>query len=205
VTHTKVIPCAHSLSRSLRFVLFGASLILVQSQLLMGQGSRWEAGVALSETPVYMEDVKPGSTELLPSAPESSRSETASRLAVDSAVLPVGAIEFEPEISPRTELRPHSFWDRENRLLFAANGAIATADFFTTRANLAKGGRELNPFTRVLAGSTPGLVANFALETGGLVSLSYLCHKTGHHKLERIIPIMNLGASAGAVAYNLRH
>src|ERR1700685_3476771 len=41
----------------------------------------------------------------------------------------------------------HHFWDRENSVLFAAVGASATADFFVTRANLASGGRELNPVT----------------------------------------------------------
>jgi hypothetical protein len=46
---------------------------------------------------------------------------------------------------------------------------------------------------------------NFACETAGTVGLSYLFHKTGHHKLERAVSIVNIGASAGAVSYGLAH
>lgn len=99
----------------------------------------------------------------------------------------------------------HRFWDRENRTLFAVAGGLAIADFCVTRANLASGGKELNPLTRVLSGSTPALAANFALETGGLISANYLLHKTGHHKLERITSYVNISASAGAVAWGLAH
>jgi len=99
----------------------------------------------------------------------------------------------------------HRFWDRENTLLFTATGAMATADFFVTRANLASGGRELNPFTRPFASSTPLLAANFAMETAGVIGVSYLFHKMGHHKLERVTSFVNIGGSAAAVAYDLAH
>ena len=99
----------------------------------------------------------------------------------------------------------HSFWDRENRVLFAANGATATADFFVTHANLASGGRELNPVTRLFAGSTPMLASNFALQTAGVIGVSYLFHKTGHHRLERLTSILNASVSSGAVIFDLTH
>jgi hypothetical protein len=110
-----------------------------------------------------------------------------------------------PLVAPPRELTPHRFWDRENRALFAAVGALAAADFCTTRANLASGGRELNPVTRVFSGSTPGLATNFALETASTIGISYIFHKTGHHKLERMTSFVNIGTSAGAVAYGLTH
>lgn len=109
-------------------------------------------------------------------------------------------------VSSSSEKRPeHAFWDRQNRILFAATGAAATADFFVTRANLAHGGRELNPMTRVFAGSTPALASNFALQTAGVIGVSYMFHRTGHHKLERITALVNISASTGAVAYGLTH
>jgi len=113
--------------------------------------------------------------------------------------MPVMAVTAVPEA------RPHDFWDRENCLLFAGVATLATADFFVTRSNLASGGRELNPVTRVLSGSTPGLAANFALETGAVMGVTYLFHKTGHHKLERFTSLVNMSGSAGAVAYGLTH
>ena len=99
----------------------------------------------------------------------------------------------------------HRFWDHSNTILFAAVGASATADFFVTRANLANGGRELNPVTRVFAGSTTGLAFNFVGETAGTIGISYFFHKTGHHKLERLTSLVDIGASAGAVGFGLTH
>ena len=120
---------------------------------------------------------------------------------------PTASVEPAPVIvmpRPRAEA-PHKFWDNQNRALFAAVAVSSTADFFVTRANLQNGGQELNPLVRVFGRSTPGLALNFAGETAGVVSLSYFFHKTNHHRLERIVSIVNVGASAGAVGYGLAH
>lgn len=106
---------------------------------------------------------------------------------------------------PQEAPRPHRFWDNENRALFATVAALSAADFCATRANLASGGRELNPVTRVFSGSTAGLAVNFSLETASVVGISYLFHKTGHHKLERMTSIFDIGSSGGAVGYDLTH
>jgi hypothetical protein len=99
----------------------------------------------------------------------------------------------------------HRFWDGENRLLFSTVAAFSAADFVVTRSNLANGGRELNPVTRLFSGSTTGLAVNFTGETVGVVALSYFLHRSGHHKLERITPLVNVAASAFAVAFDLAH
>jgi len=57
----------------------------------------------------------------------------------------------------------------------------------------------------VFSGSTAGLAVNFAGETAGVVGLSYVFHKTGHHKIERVISMLNIGASATAVSFDLAH
>jgi hypothetical protein len=132
-----------------------------------------------------------------------------------SALLPPDAIQ-PAAMEPTTTARPfqpatfpeapsHRFWDRENSILFAANAAFGAADFVITRDNLRGGGQELNPVTRVFSGSTAGLAANFAGETAGVVGLSYVFHKTGHHKLERYISMVNLSSSAAAVTFDLAH
>jgi hypothetical protein len=100
---------------------------------------------------------------------------------------------------------PHKFWDKENTALFATVAAFSAADFAVTRDNLNNGGRELNPLTRPFTGSTAGLAVNFAGETVGVIGLSYLFHRTGHHKLERLTPLVDFGASAVAVSYGLAH
>ena len=99
----------------------------------------------------------------------------------------------------------HRFWDRENSILFATSAAFSAADFVVTRDNLRGGGQELNPVTRLFSGSTPGLAMNFVGESVGVVGLSYFFHKTGHHKLERIVSMLNIGSSATAVTFDLAH
>jgi hypothetical protein len=99
----------------------------------------------------------------------------------------------------------HRFWDRENRILFAATGMAATGDFLVTHANLSSGGRELDPVARLFTGSTPALACNFALQTTGVMAASYLFHKTGHHRLERLTSVVSVTASSSAVAYGLTH
>jgi hypothetical protein len=99
----------------------------------------------------------------------------------------------------------HKFWDNQNRALLATSAAFSVTDFAVTRSNLENGGHELNPVTRLFSGSTAGLALNFAGETAGVVGLSYFFHKTGHHKLERLTPLANIGISAVAVTYGLTH
>jgi hypothetical protein len=101
------------------------------------------------------------------------------------------------------EAPSHRFWDRKNTILFATNAAFCTADFVVTRNNLRNGGQELNPFARVFAGSTAGLAVNFAGEAVGVVGVSYLLHKTGHHKMERAVSLVNIGSSAAAVTFDV--
>ena len=100
--------------------------------------------------------------------------------------------------------REHKFWDTENRILFAASAAMCAADFTVTRANLRNGGRELNPVVRLFGSSTPGLAVNFVGETAGVIGISYFLHRTGHHKLERVFTMVNIGSSAGAVSFDVR-
>jgi len=137
----------------------------------------------------------------LPSAPEASSLMTpVATPAAAFAPLPIVAVA--PSLREKTQ---HVFWDRQNRILFAATGGMAAADFFVTRSNLAAGGRELNPLTRPFTRSTPALAANFALETGSVMGISYFFHKTGHHKLERLTSVVDIGGSAFAVGYGLTH
>lgn len=99
----------------------------------------------------------------------------------------------------------HKFWDKSNYILFTAVAATSAADFAVTRANLSNGGRELNPVTRLFGRSTAGLAANFAGEAAGVVGISYFFHKTGHHKMERVVSLVNIGSSATAVSFDLAH
>jgi hypothetical protein len=108
-------------------------------------------------------------------------------------------------MAPSISSAEHRFWDKQNCALLIAAAALNGADFAVTRANLQSGGQELNPVVRIFGRSSQGLAMNFIGETVGVVSLSYFFHKTGHHKLERAVSIVNIGSSAGAVSYGLMH
>jgi hypothetical protein len=110
--------------------------------------------------------------------------------------------EVHPIISTTTTSEmSHRFWDKKNCALFTASAALSGADFAVTRANLQNGGQEFNPIVRILGRSTAALVLNFAGENGGVIGLSYLFHRTGHHKMERTLTLVNTGVSVGAVAF----
>lgn len=175
-------------------------IVIAQPGLLMGQQ------LAVSTPPEIFARSTTGSAEMQPLL-TGGPAATAER---DALVISSNVRTVTPAILvmvPTPEEKPleHPFWDRQNRTLLAINAAMASADFLTTRRNLDHYGKELNPITRLFSGSTPGLAANFALETGGVIGVSYLFHKTGHHKLERATSYVNLGASAFAVSYGLAH
>lgn len=153
---------------------------------IAGEKAAVTGEIASLEAPVYAPPLKPFSTEL----------------PVTNSVLAPAIINQPTYTLSRV---PHRFWDRENAILFVAAGGLAAADFSATRANLASGGRELNPVTRLFSGTTEGLAANFALETTGTIGVSYLFHKTGHHRFERVASLVNIAGSAGAVAYDRTH
>lgn len=99
----------------------------------------------------------------------------------------------------------HKFWDERNRLLIFGVCALSTADFVVTRNNLANGGREMNPLVRPFDGSSAGLAVNFSAQTAGIIGISYIFHMRGHHRLERITPLVNIAGSAVALGYGLAH
>lgn len=125
---------------------------------------------------------------------------------------PPRAIEPAPIVKPVREKATsfaggdnHRFWDRENTCLFAASAAFSTADFVVTRDNLRAGGQELNPMVNVFGHSSVGLAMNFVGENVGMVGLTFFFHKTGHHKMERVVSFVNIGSSATAVGFGLAH
>lgn len=127
-------------------------------------------------------------------------------IAQPTALEPAPILKTSQPATPLPEApKPQRFWDRDNSILFAASAAFSASDFVVTRDNLRSGGQELNPVTRVFSGSTAGLAVNFVGETAGVIGVSYFFHKTGHHKLERAVSMVNISNSAAAVAFGLAH
>jgi hypothetical protein len=89
----------------------------------------------------------------------------------------------------------HAFWDRENLWLFAGVAFTRGMDYASTRNMQARGRKEI-----LLAPEVVNNSAAFAsLEAGGTltsVGISYVFHRTGHHKLERWMSIGHIGVTS---------
>ena len=100
----------------------------------------------------------------------------------------------------------HNFWDLTNKTLFISHAGLEAVDFGITHRNLNHGGVETDSMAKPFCDlGTPGQVVFFAGRAAGVVAISYLLHKTGHHKLERVFPIYASGDSAYGVAYSFAH
>jgi len=90
----------------------------------------------------------------------------------------------------------HKFLDGTNVAIQSISAIMMAADIVTTnRAREVPGTRELNPLTQSPA-ARYGL--KFAAFGAGL-GISYLMHRSGHHKMERIVPVF-FGIPSGVAA-----
>ena len=116
---------------------------------------------------------------------------TASRPSVSGpAVAPSEMTVQNPASTP-----PHRFWDRENLWLFSGIAVMRGMDYASTRNFQARGRQEI-----LLPDDVVNNSAGFAsLEAAGTMTslgISYLFHRTGHHKLERWLSIGHIGVTA---------
>ena|SRR5277367_4186864 len=186
------------------FVSFLSALLWRRAQGLIVVALLTGTGLAQTTSVAILNDgpLAPAPVDSAPANPAPATSgPAASAPFASGAMTPVPALAAPLPEAPSQ----HKFWDNENRALFATVAALSAADFALTRSILQNGGKELNPVTRLFSGNTAALAANFAGETAGIIGLSYVFHKTGHHQLERITPMLNIGASSFAVVYDLNH
>jgi hypothetical protein len=107
------------------------------------------------------------------------------------------------------DFHTHKFWDKPSLAIHSANFAMQTADAFTTRHVLDHhNGIERNPWARpfVTRGWGGQAAYSWGLSVGGTLLSSYALHRSGHHRLERLLPMIEIGYTAGTVfGMNLRH
>jgi hypothetical protein len=100
-----------------------------------------------------------------------------------------------PNVEP-ANVRPsvHRFWDRTNIWLFAGVGFTRGMDYASTRNFQARGRDEILIPDDVVNNSA-GFASLEAAATATSVGISYLLHRTGHHKLERWLSIGHIGVT----------
>ena len=143
-------------------------------------------------------------------APKTNLSEVAS-VSLPAAPSAVAApatpiVSATPKSQILTEAPEHArFLDRSAKIRFAVLAGVIAADGITTQYVLNHdGGKEVNPLARPLV--IHGAVGQFAASTIGFgfgVGTSYLFHRTGHHKLERMFQNVAIGVEAECVTNNL--
>ncbi len=100
---------------------------------------------------------------------------------------------------PKSPSFEHPFWDRENDLLFAAVGASRTLDYFST-LNFRRRGRNEALLTNDIVDNHAAFASIEAAATVASIGMSYLFHRTHHHRLERWTSIVHASlATSGAV------
>lgn len=112
---------------------------------------------------------------------------------------------IEPAIKP-AHVPSHRFFDRTNLELHLGALAAETGDLVTTREVLQAGGTEKNPIFRPLIrrGRAGQVLVFYGFGEGGGLFTSYILHRTGHHRLERLVPIATMVIEGLATASNIR-
>ena len=104
-----------------------------------------------------------------------------------------------PQASPPQT--PHRFWDRTNDLWFAGVGAARALDYAST-LNLRRRGLDEILLTNSVVDNHPLFGGIEAAATAASIGVSYMFHRTGHHRLERWTSIVHFSAAMGGAARN---
>jgi hypothetical protein len=96
---------------------------------------------------------------------------------------------------------PHAFWERTNVALFSGIAVTRAMDYASTRNFQARGRQEILLPDDVVDNSA-GFASLEAAATVTSVGISYLFHRTGHHRLERWISIGHIAVTGFGDARN---
>ena len=95
----------------------------------------------------------------------------------------------------------HRFWDRPNILLFSGSVVFRALDYTSTR-NMQSRGREEILIPDDVVNNSAGFVSLEAAGAAASVGISYLLHRSGHHRLERWLSIGHVGVTGFGAARN---
>ncbi len=105
------------------------------------------------------------------------------------------------QVGPAPAQTIHHFWDWTNSLWFAGVGASRGLDYASTM-NLRRRGINEVFLTNSLVDNHPLFAGIEAAATGASIGVSYLFHRTGHHRLERWTSIVHFGVATAGAARN---
>lgn len=95
----------------------------------------------------------------------------------------------------------HGFWDRKNDWLFAGVGAGRALDYAST-LNLRRRGINEIFLTNSIVDNHPLFAGIEVAATAASIGVSYVFHRTGHHRLERWTSAIHAGVAMGGAIRN---
>jgi hypothetical protein len=102
---------------------------------------------------------------------------------------------------PAAPASQHRFWDRENILLFSGVAVFRGLDYASTK-NFERRGRQEVLIPDDIVNNSAGFASLEAAGAATSIGISYIFHRTGHHKMERWLSIGHIGVTAFGVAWN---
>jgi hypothetical protein len=102
---------------------------------------------------------------------------------------------------PPAPVSQHRFWDRKNILLFSGMAAFRGLDYASTR-NFERRGRQEVLLPDDVVNNSAGFASLEVAGAATSVGISYIFHRTGHHKLERWVSIGHIGVTGFGVVQN---
>jgi hypothetical protein len=123
--------------------------------------------------------------------------------AQDQSTARTSALDVEAQRQAPTvpRLSPHRFWDSTNAALFSGVTAARALDFTSTQHFRKQGVNEIL-LSNSLVDNKPLFAA---IEVGGVaasIGISYIFHRTDHHKLERWVSIIHISFGTGGSVRN---
>lgn len=109
--------------------------------------------------------------------------------------------EIADNLSADLAASPHRFWDRTNVLLFSGIAASRGLDYASTR-NMQARGREEILIPDDVVNNSAGFAGLEAASAATSVGISYVLHRSGHHRLERWLSIAHIGITGFGAARN---
>jgi hypothetical protein len=102
---------------------------------------------------------------------------------------------------PPAPVSQHRFWDRKNILLFSGMAAFRGLDYASTR-NFERRGRQEVLLPDDVVNNSAGFASLEVAGAATSLGISYIFHRTGHHKLERWVSIGHIGVTGFGVVRN---
>jgi hypothetical protein len=97
------------------------------------------------------------------------------------------------------------FVDRQNVALLTSLTILQGLDAFETERALGGGGREMFPIARHFCQTRESRIGYFWAGYAATIGSSYLLHRTGHRKLEKVVLVLGNASAASGYWFTMAH